>query len=171
MIVSKLFIYPVKSLGGISLTSAVITDRGFQYDRRWLLVNQDGRFLTQRELPEMALLQVSIEDHHLMIRHKQKTYPPLIIPFQQEHNEVQTVTIWTDICQAVYAGQAAAEWFSSLLSVKCSLVYMPEQSKRNVDPVYARNKEITNFSDGYPFMIIGQASLDDLNSRLTDPCP
>ncbi|MEJ7738472.1 MAG: MOSC N-terminal beta barrel domain-containing protein [Chitinophagaceae bacterium] len=171
MLVSEIYIYPVKSFGGISLQSAAVTDRGLQYDRRWMLVDESGRFLTQRELPALALLQVAVNDHYLTIQHKQATVPPLTIPIKPEQVEMHPVTIWTDRCEAINTGKEAATWFFELLGVRCNLVYMPEQSMRRVDPIYALNNEITNFSDGYPFMMIGQASLDDLNKRLPVPLP
>ena len=167
--VSQLFIYPIKSLGGISVSNAVVTDRGFQYDRRWMLVDKNKEFMTQREFAEMALLQTELLEDGLKVYHKQKG-TVIVIPFEPE-GEITTVQVWSDRCKAVIVDEKINEWFSDMLKRSCQLVYMPGTTKRRVDGRYAFNKEITNFSDGYPFMTIGQSSLDDLNSRLEEKLP
>ena len=169
--VSELFIYPIKSLGGISITSAKTTDRGFQYDRRWMLVDNNNRFLTQREVPQMSLLQVQVSDGGLIVQHKINKEERVYIPGSIEKPEIVAVQIWSDKCKAELVSPRLDEWFSDMLSLSCRLVYMPDSSKRGVDTRYATNKELTNLSDGYPFLIIGQASLDDLNARLLEPLP
>jgi uncharacterized protein YcbX len=170
LIVSELFIYPIKSLGGISVLSAHATQRGLEYDRRWMLVDNANRFLSQREIPSLALLQVHIADNGLLVQHKHHS-SSFHIPFQLQSNDTITVEIWNDICQAQPVSKEADQWFSQLLSFTCRLVYMPESTHRKVDVNYASNNEITGFSDGYPFLLVGQSSLDDLNSRLTTPLP
>jgi MOSC domain-containing protein len=169
--VSQLFIYPIKSLGGIAVASAIVTDRGFQYDRRWMLVDSDNCFMTQRDFPEMALLQVCLADAGLRVQHKIKRSETVHVPETPQINEIATVQIWEDQCKAVFVGKEFDEWFSDMLSFKCRLVYMPDSSLRRVDMQYAFNTELTSFSDGYPFLIIGQSSLDDLNARLAEPLP
>ncbi len=169
--VSELFIYPVKSMGGISVASAMVTDRGFEYDRRWMLVDENNHFLTQREFEAMALLQVELIFEGLKVYHKKNIHSPIIIPFSSETNEKANVEIWDDNCEAQFVSRIADEWFSDMLLLKCRLVYMPGSTKRCVDKSYAFNKEITGFSDAFPFLIIGQSSLNDLNSRLTEPLP
>ncbi len=165
--ISALYIYPIKSLGGISLTTANLTDRGFQYDRNWMLVDGNNQFLTQREFPQMTLLQTSLHEDGLVVRHKH-TGDSINIPFQPT-GDLCTVTVWDDTCQAQYVSPLADQWFSRVLSIPCRLVYMPESTRRKVDPNYAHGDEITSFSDGFPLLMIGQASLDDLNSRLSEP--
>lgn len=165
--VSALYIYPIKSLGGISLTTATLTERGFQYDRNWMLVDSQNRFLTQREVPEMALLQTSLRDDSLFIQHKH-TADSIKIPFEPK-GDTCTVTVWDDVCEGRFVSPQADQWFSDKLSIPCRLVYMPESTRRRVDPHYAHGEEITSFSDGFPLLMIGQASLDDLNSRLPQP--
>jgi uncharacterized protein YcbX len=169
--VSELFIYPVKSLGGIPVSSAKVTDRGFEYDRRWMLVDFNNRFLTQRELPTMALLQVNLTANGLKVCHKKNITSQINIPFIPETQEEVTVEIFEESCKAIFVSKIVDEWFSQILAINCRLVYMPGSSKRFVDERYAINHEITNFSDGYPFLIIGQASLDDLNYRLAEALP
>ena len=168
--VSELYIYPIKSLGGIALSSAEVTDRGFKYDRRWLLIDENNRFLSQRELSVMALLKVIITSDGLFVTHS-PTSDNILIPFLPQTSEHCTVTVWDDICTAVYVSDAADKWFAEKLGVKCRLVYMPDEYKRQVDEKYAPEGFVTSFSDAYPFLIIGQASLDDLNTRLKDKLP
>lgn len=167
--VSELFIYPIKSLGGIAVSNAEVTDRGLQYDRRWMLVDSSKQFMTQREFAEMALLGVETLEDGLKVSDKKKQ-TSILIPFEPI-GETITVQVWSDTCKGVVVDKKANEWFSDMLSKTCQLVYMPNTTKRRVDGRYASNKEITNFSDGYPFMTIGQSSLDDLNSRLEEQLP
>ena len=163
--VSDLYIYPVKSLGGIPVSSARVTSRGFEHDRRWMLVDHENKFISQRENASLALLQVHIEDNSLVVQHKQSS-GSLHIPFQPKTNEEVTVEIWDDKCPAQLVSEEADQWFSNQLSLECRLVYMPDSTRRMVDPKYASNNEITSFSDAYPFLLIGQSSLEDLNARM-----
>lgn len=168
--VSELFIYPIKSLGGIAVPAATITDRGFEHDRRWMLVDAQNNFLTQREFAAMALLQVALTADGLHAHHKING-SAIDIDFTPQTNETATAAIWEDLCKVQFVSAAADEWFSDMLSTKCRLVYMPDATRRNVEAPYAQHEEITSFSDGYPMLIIGQSSLDDLNRRLTEPLP
>ena len=165
--VSQLYIYPIKSLGGIAVDNAMVTDRGLQYDRRYMLVDKNNLFLTQRELPAMALLQSSIEGNDLVIRHKKSADLRIklsLVPART--GDATKVQVWEDVCEAVFVSQNADEWFSNCLGLSCRLVYMPETTKRKVDAAYAVKDDITSFSDAYPVLMIGQSSLDDLNNRL-----
>jgi uncharacterized protein YcbX len=170
LILSEINIYPIKSLGGISLQSSEVEDRGLKYDRRWVLVDDTNTFFTQRDFPEMALIRVVIENDGLLLQHKQKNIEPLTIPFAFDHSRKDKVVIWDDTVVGEFYNQVIDDWFSDILGIKCHLVKMPESTKRIVDETYAKNKTVS-FADGYPFMIIGQASLDDLNSRMETPLP
>ncbi|WP_183572840.1 MOSC domain-containing protein [Mucilaginibacter sp. X5P1] len=167
--VSELFIYPIKSLGGIALNKAVVTERGFEHDRRWMLVDKNNRFLSQREVAEMALLKVDLKDSCLQVTYA--TGENILIPFEPLAHETCQVVIWDDTCTAIYVSNLVDEWFTKILGIPCRLVYMPDNSKRQVDEGYAPIGQITSFSDAYPFMIIGQATLDDLNNRLAEALP
>lgn len=169
--ISELYIYPVKSLGGISLTTAQLTDRGFEYDRRWMLVDENNQFISQREAPTMALLKVQVTAAGLLIKNTTIAGTELLVPFQPEISETEMVTVWSNRCRAQRVSDAADAWFTRQLGRPCKLVYMPDATHRYVDGRYAHNKEITSFSDGYPLLLISQASLDDLNSRLAAPLP
>jgi hypothetical protein len=118
----------------------------------------------------MALIKVSVEKNGLMLSHKTKIVEPLFVPFDFEHLVKNKVVIWDDTVIGEFYNNQIDQWFSEIIGIKCHLVKMPETTRRIVDETYAKNK-IVSFADGYPFMIIGQASLDDLNSRLEDPLP
>lgn len=171
---SEIWVYPVKSLGGISLQEAQITDRGLELDRRWLLVDDSGLFLSQREHPELALFRPEIVGDFLRITHRINSESidiPLRPIFSDAASKIQ-VTVWDDTIDAFEVSQMATEWFTKQIGFSVRLVYMPDESQRKLDPDYTiTGDEITSFSDAYPFLIIGQASLDDLNGRLEVKVP
>jgi uncharacterized protein YcbX len=170
--VSQLYIYPIKSLGGIAVNKTRITDRGMQYDRRYMLVDENNGFLTQREYPAMALLRTAIEKDNLLVYHKDFYSDKLILPLiPKPTGKNILVKIWDDFCEGHYITKEANEWFSAQLGLECRLVYMPESTMRKVDFRYALKDDITSFADGYPILLIGQSSLDDLNSHLEEPLP
>lgn len=167
--ISELFVYPIKSLGGISLTSARVTDRGFEHDRRWMLVNERGQFMTQRTTAELALFSAEVRLDGLLVSNK-NARDSILIPFSPSA-ETMMVEVWGDRCRGNIVSNEVNDWFSDHLSSKCSLVYMTDATRRRVDGRYAQNKEITSFSDAYPFLIIGQSSLNDLNARMGEALP
>jgi len=170
--ISQLYIYPVKGLGGIAVSTALVTTRGLDHDRRFMLVDQDGLFLTQREHPLMALLRTAIEAGELVVWHKENSSDKLRLPLVPEPSLLSTtVKVWDDYCDAQYVSDDADKWFSNQLNASCRLLYMPESTKRMVDPQYAFNNEITSFTDGYPVLLIGHSSLDDLNKRMEEALP
>jgi uncharacterized protein YcbX len=169
-IVSEITIYPIKSLGGISLKEAIVEERGLQYDRRWVLADENNVFITQRQNEQMALIDVAIDEDGLVINHRLKRKVPLKIPFLPQTVEEQQITIWDDVVRGTRVSDEADVWFTSVLGKKCSLFYQPDGSIRLTDPKYSITKEEhTSFSDGYPILVIGQASLDNLNERLDEP--
>lgn len=170
LILSEIYIYPVKSLGGISVDSAITEARGLKYDRRFLLVDEDAVFMTQRDFPQLALLKLSFSENGFEVLNT-KDNSHLIIPFESDSNKNISVTIWDDVCKAVKLGNDFDDWFSSAVGKKCSLVYMPDDEKRIVEKKYINDDHIVSFADAYPFLIIGQSSLDDLNMRLENPIP
>src|SRR4051812_39061791 len=130
--VSELFIYPIKSLGGIAVSSALVTERGLQYDRRWMLIDENNTFLTQRELTAMALFDVAIQEDGLLVTHKPDG-TAILIPFEPQTNETLTVEVWSDQCRAIVVSHEANQWFSDMLGINGRLVYMPDAVKRSVD--------------------------------------
>jgi len=171
LVLSQIFIYPIKSLGGISLNEATVELRGLQYDRRWLLVDENNHFLTQRTFPEMALLQVALLPEGLSVKHKVKNLMPLIVPFVPTTNNEGLVQIWDDKVKAIEVSAEATAWFTAALGRFCRLVFMLDNGLRQTDLYYAEPGELVSFADSFPILLIGQASLDDLNSRLPEPVP
>jgi uncharacterized protein YcbX len=165
MILSGLYIYPIKSLKGISLKEAKVERRGLQYDRRWMLVDTNNKFFTQREFPKMATIVVSIEPNGLKIDSNGKG--SLFVPFDATPSATAEVEVWQNHCAGDFVSAEADRWFSEVLDTECRLVYMSDESLRPVDPQFAIANDVVSFADGYPFLIANEASLADLNSRLT----
>ena len=158
--------YPVKSLGGFSLPEARLTDRGLEHDRRWMLVDDNGVFITQREVPAMACLHNAPLAHGFRVTDI-RTSEAIDLPWQLDDGQEMAVRVFDDALTAVRAGAAISAWFTERLGTSMHLVFMPDRSHRNVDPAYAQG--ITSLSDGFPYLILSQSSLDDLNARLPEP--
>lgn len=166
---SALYRYPVKSLAGHELSISNLDDFGLVDDRRWMVVDREGGFLTQRELPEMALVTTHMEGDSLVLQ--APGMPPISVERQSGNAERISVKVWNDRCEARLCGDAVQGWLSEFLRRPCRLVHMPDAEVRRVDPRYARPDDRTAFSDGFPLLLISQASLDDLNGRLEAPLP
>ena len=171
LIVQDIFIYPIKSLGGIRLSEAVVEEKGFQYDRRWMLVNEEGVFLSQRDYPQLALLQVELGVNELVVFRKNEKEKLIQVPFEMANGPEIMVTIWDDQVLGKVVHPEISTWFSDYLGKEVNLVVMPESSHRKVDRRYAVNGESVSFADGMPYLLIGQESLNDLNSCLEVPVP
>ncbi|WP_281636347.1 MOSC domain-containing protein [Flavobacterium marginilacus] len=170
---SEIWVYPVKSLGGIQQQESNVTDRGLELDRRWLLVDADGRFLSQREYPELALFKPEIAGDSLRITQRvlSESIDVQLRPVFSKEEKIE-VTVWEDTIEAYEVSKDSSDWFTKLLGFPVRLMYMPDDSERKLDPDYSiTGNEITSFSDAYPFLIIGQSSLDDLNGRLETKVP
>jgi uncharacterized protein len=169
MRLSEINIYPIKSLKGISLDSAKVEARGLEFDRRWMLVDKQNQFLTQREIPAMSLIKIAIDGENLTASLDDRK---LKVPFIPDGDSA-TVKIWSSKVKGQFYDEATDAWFSEALSHECRLVLMPESTKRKVSPFYAvrKFKDTVSFADGYPFLLIGEGSLADLNSRLDTPVP
>ncbi|SEA38271.1 MOSC domain-containing protein [Pedobacter hartonius] len=166
---SELHIYPIKSLGGMSLQQAQLTDRGLKYDRRWMLIDAGGTFVTQRKHFELAMLQVSINDGRLTVTHKKDPAVHISFSLDETTGISIPVNIWDDQSTGLEVSTLVNEWFTDFMQMDVRLVQMPADERRLVDPRYAEDNEIVSFADGYPCLIISQASLDGLNGKLTDP--
>jgi len=164
--ISQLAIYPVKSFAQILLTSSQVQPFGLQHDRRWMVVDSNNQFVTQRQHARMCLIQPALHNGELHLSAPGMAdltlHPPSEIT-------LRTVTVWRDRCEAIDYGEAAAQWISQFLSIECRLVYFPDDGVRRVDQNYANTGDSTAFSDGFPLLLISQASLDDLNQRLETP--
>lgn len=166
--VDGLYCYPVKSCAGTSLATATVGPRGIVGDRQWMVVDETGQFVTQRELHRMALVSPSLDNGRLEL--SAPGMPPLTVTPAVRENRVD-VSIWSDRCAAIDEGPSAAEWLSTFLEVRCRLVRFPEDATRQVDPEYASPDDQVGFADGFSFLLASCASLDDLNRRLASPLP
>jgi len=167
--VSQLYVYPVKSARGIAIDSAQLDGRGIHLDRRWMVVDSDARFLTQREIPRLSLIQVESLPTHLRI--SAPAMPVLTVPLIPPECKPLTVIVWNDTVEALDMGAAISAWFTKFLGVTCSLVYMPEDSFRPVHSEHASPSQQVGFVDAFPLLLISEGSLADLNSRLDEPLP
>lgn len=171
MYLTDIYIYPIKSLGGIRLNESALEERGLQYDRRWMLVDKNGVFLTQRTLHQMALLQVDLIGAGLRVFRKDDPDTKILIPFESNTDILIPVTVWDDKVFGQLVDNSVSQWFTDQLKTDCDLVVMPKSTQRKVNPKYAVNNESVSFADGMPYLLIGQASLDDLNTKLQNPVP
>ncbi len=160
--------YPVKSLKPISIKRADIDDFGIINDRRWMLVNAEGRFVTQRQYPKMGAITVEDSGQYL---HFCSESGSMLEVDNALLNESVLVRVWGDDVSAHKATSEVNEWFSEVLGVSVALVYMPDSTFRQVDRQFADYRQRVSFADGFPFLLISEASLADLNSRLESPVP
>ncbi|HMO81485.1 MAG TPA: MOSC domain-containing protein [Pyrinomonadaceae bacterium] len=166
MRISEINIYPIKSLKGISLENSHVEKRGLRFDRRWMLTDKDGMFFTQREVPKMAAISVAVDVSGLTV--SADGIEDLRIPAEPDSGHYQNVTIWkSEPVGLVYAGMVN-EWFSEVLGRNCQLVLMPEKTRRHVSSKFDTGEDIVSFADGYPLLLIGEGSLEELNERLYD---
>lgn len=167
--ITALNVYPIKSCKGIALQSATVLDTGIEHDRQWLIVKPNGQFVTQREIPRLALIGTALTSTDLQI-----TSPDagtLNIPLAAEGPSTE-VTVWKDRCAAFDMGDEAARWLEAHTGKPHRLVRFDPSRKRPSSAQWTQGVEAFNqFSDGFPFLVISQASLDDLNSRLPAPLP
>lgn len=166
---SEIWIYPIKSFAGIRVKQAKLKQKGLEGDRRWMLMDETGRFITQREHPNLALFDLSIDNAGLLVMNR-ATQQKLVIDNHSNLTGTEyPATIWDDEVKVVEPDVNYSNWFSGQLGITCKLVFFPEPNIRDIDPKYAHNHEQVSLADGYPYLIIGQSSLNDLNNRLDVP--
>ena len=175
MKVKSLFLYPIKSCQGISLEQAQVTAKGLTdinnpqiYDRQFMLVNSKGKFLTQREFPQMATIAIKLENNCLSLHSNNGDLAPFkLIPDDRKNN--LKVQVWSSKTIAIDQGDEVAQWLQRALKIDtvCRLVKQSDQHIRAIDPFYSKKlKQPVSFADGFPFLLANTASLDDLNQRL-----
>lgn len=169
MIVSEINIYPIKSLRGISVDSAVIERHGLQYDRRWLLLDANGTFMTQREVPKMATVSVAIRENGLLVTADGIT--AMVVPFEPQNGEEIVAEVWGTKSRAIAYGGGVDAWFSQVLGLECKLVFMPDDAGREINELFNAGDDVVSFADGYPQLLIGEASLADINKKLAGETP
>ncbi len=169
MFVSEINVYPIKSLGGISLQKSVVEDKGLRFDRRWMLIDENNRFLTQREFPRLATLAVDVVGDKMRVSNGENN---IEIQLSPAFENSAAVKIWSSRVRAGIYESEVNEWFSEALQINCKLAVMHKEAKRKVNYFYAVHKEdVVSFADAYPFLLIGENSLKDLNGRLDKNIP
>lgn len=166
MKLSSIYKYPVKSLKSVSLLSALVDDFGIVNDRRWMLVDEDGKFITQRKHPVMGAIFVDDCDTFLRFSHEGSSLMSVSVDAFTCSVKAE---VWGDEVHALKADNKINEWFSYILGIKTTLVYMPGSSFRQVDRAFIDYEQRVGFADGYPLLLISEASLSDLNGRLEQP--
>ena len=183
---SSLVVYPIKSAGGISVREWEVDAFGLRYDRRWMVVDCRGRMVTQRTHPRLALVRPAIEGDRLVIR--APGLEQLALPLRPADAVSTTVTVWGDSCLALWQGEVAARWFSTLAGAEVALVFMPDSTWRPAEPEYAPPSSRVSFAmpirsssgapgarvsfaDAFPFLLLSEESLADLNRRMPTPLP
>ena len=170
--ISELVIYPVKSMRQVQLKRSPLQFGGLKYDRRWMVVDNNGVMVTQRKVSRLCLIQPELTnpeiDCSLKLSAPGMSDINIIIP---EGGKTCRAKVWNDECNAYDAGSEAANWLSQFLDIECRLVYFPDDEVRVVDQDYAQENDCTAFSDGFPVLLTSQSSLDYLNSRLDNIVP
>jgi hypothetical protein len=163
-VITALWVYPVKSCAGVQVTEAILTETGLEFDRAWMVVDVQGEFVTQRELPRMALIRPQLKTQDMVLR------APGMLALHIALDQVQEpvrVKVWDDEVKAYDMGPVAAQWFSDFLGAKLRLVRFDPEEKRLSSPRWTGSVEALNqFSDGYPLLVISEASLAGLNDKL-----
>jgi len=167
---AEIRIFPVKGLRGDALAQAEVTPCGLEGDRRWMVVDTAGRFLSQRELPRMALVQAKRAESGAVVL-SAAGVPSLYAPVPEQRTKLSQVTIWRDTVPARLAWGAAHAWLTKVLGVPCRLVFLADPAVRPVNPEFAQPGDVVSFADGYPLLLTSRASLDDLNAKLANAVP
>jgi uncharacterized protein len=162
-------IYPIKSFAGIDLTESEVSERGLLYDRNWMLVDKQGKFISQREFPKLSLLTTGIENGKLIISHRLQNNIDIRLRLDESLNSTDKVEVWDDTMLAEKVNEEASRQLSQILKQDVSLMKIGENTSRLADPRFVDSEIQVSFADGFPYLIISQASLDDLNSRLESP--
>ena len=162
---SGLNVYPIKSAAGVAVQTAKLTSRGLQHDRRWMIVDAQGKFITQRQFPRMALMSVALAD---TLQISAPEMPNLVVPPVSDRKKRVAVEVWGDACQAVLVGKECDAWLTQFLKTNCRLVYMPDDTKRPAEHGKLGPSTLVSFADAYPYLLISEASLSGLNQRLQE---
>lgn len=154
-------------MGRIPLKEATVLPAGLKYDRRWLLLDENGTFMTQRHYPEMATINFAWKENGFEVSYK--NLGPTLIPFERPDSPVSVSQVWDDKVDARKMGENINEWFSEVFNKKCQLVRIEENAVRK--SLKGKPDKISSYADITPFLIIGENSLNDLNEKLTTPIP
>lgn len=161
---SAINVYPIKSLAGISVNHWPVDNKGLRYDRKWMLIDDEHRFLSQRRLAKMALIRTRLQNQILFL--SAPGMPDIDMPLIETKGKALTVEIWHDTCTAKTVSRELDQWFQDFLGIGCQLVYHPDDETRPVDPRYAAPSDQTGFSDGFPFLIVSEQAMASLNQAM-----
>jgi hypothetical protein len=167
--VSRLYVYPIKSCRGIAVDAAMLTVRGLNLDRRYMLVDAGGNFLTQRRHPQMALIETAITTEGIVVRAPGCEALKLPFALPASGHDICRVKVWNDTIEATLADADCNLWFSEYMGFACGLVYLADDQHRPVTNAAAEFDDEVSFADGAPVLLISEASLAGLNERLNPP--
>lgn len=162
-IIDALYLYPIKSLAGVTVRSAHVTDRGFKMDRRLMLVDEAGQFVTQRSAPKLATFGVELREAEVVV--SRADVGSLQVPLQVRNSPSVQVEVWGSTVMASPVGPAFDAYFSNALGRALRLVYMPDTVERPVSPKWAPDGGIVSFADGFPYLVITRSALDEVSQR------
>jgi uncharacterized protein YcbX len=161
----EIVIYPIKSIAGVSVQEAYAGERGFENDRRWMLIDEHNKFITQRQHHQLALVQLKMSGETIELTHTDASMGSIRIPLKISGNPGLPADIWDNQVNVIWPELEADSWFSDYLGQTCRLVYLPDESVRRVDPDYVSENVNTSLSDGYPYLLANMASLRDIEIR------
>ena len=162
--IARLFVYPVKSCAAVEVRASPLTETGLDLDRAWMVVDEQGEFVTQRELPRMALVRPQLKSNEVVLRAPGMLALHLSVDTVEE---AMRVRVWDDEVPAFDMGAVAAQWFSDFLGRKLRLVRFDPEHRRLSSEKWTGGAEALNqFSDGYPLLVASTASLELLNDKL-----
>lgn len=168
MQIDSLYVHPLKSAAPIRLQEAELDERGIRWDRRWMIVDERGVFVTQREHPELALVRTALE--HGALRLSRPGEADLRVPFEPpEGSEPTRARVWGDTCDVIRIGGEASAWLGDLLQRRVSLVFMPDDTHRQVNTSYAPTGRRVGFADGFPLLLLCRETFADLERRASEP--
>jgi uncharacterized protein YcbX len=165
---SRIRIYPIKACAGTDVQQAYMDARGLRYDRRWMLVNEDGSDLHQFDYPRLASIVVAIDDNGLLVQAPGMS--PLHVPLQPHATSPLSVQWFQGRCEALPVSEQADAWFQEFLHIPCRLVFMPDAAQHPVEPGSEVNHELAAFTS-FHYHLLGEGSFRDLNQRLAAPVP
>ncbi|MEZ4887192.1 MAG: MOSC domain-containing protein [Chitinophagales bacterium] len=167
--ITELYVYPIKSLGGISLQTSKLTPKGLEYDRRWLLTDSNGQFITQRNMPSLVFFKTALAQNGIVVSHKNSD-KDLFVPARSADakDRRMKVVIWDDVVNAVVESEEINDWFSKLMGFEVYLVFIPDGERR---VVHNHPDAEINFPDAAPYLFLSQTALDYLNGQLEQKIP
>jgi uncharacterized protein len=169
ILLSEIWTYPIKSLGGFKQETTECMHYGLKYDRKWMLIDGTNTFLTQREISDLAFFRTSLTNEGIHVSHPSDS--SITIPFESKSKDFFEARVWEDTCIVQAVSDEIDTWFTDILGFPCRLVFVPDMYLRNVDADYNPWGKKTSLTDGFPILIISEASLADLNDRLEIPVP